>query len=112
MVRPINAKAEEAEKAIQKAIAGIKNKTYRSLNQAAQELGVSKGTLHRRLNGEMSRSEAQEKNQLLTAQEEKALATWISASTAMGNLVQHEFIREMAEKLIVRITCCVLGPHS
>ena len=102
MVRPINAKAEDAEKAIQKSIDGIKDRMYRSLNQAAQELGVSKGTLHRRLNGGMSRSEAQEKNQLLTAQEEKALATWISTSTAVGNPVQHKFVHEMAEKLIKR----------
>jgi len=36
----------------------------------------------------------------LTPQEEKALAAWISASAAVGNPVQHDFIREMAEHLI------------
>jgi transcriptional regulator with PAS, ATPase and Fis domain len=57
MVRPINVKAEEREKAIEKAIAGVKDRTYRSINQAAKELEVSKATLHQRLKGGKSRSE-------------------------------------------------------
>jgi hypothetical protein len=100
MVRPHNEKAEEAEKKMKIAIAGMKDRTYRSVDQAAKELSISKTTLIRRLKGGKSRSEGQETNQLLTTQEEKALATWISTSTATGNPVQHEFIREMAEKLI------------
>ena len=100
MVCPINVKAEEAEKAIQKAIAGIKDGIYRSIDYAAKELKVSKATLHRRLNGGKSRSEVKEPAQRLTPQEEKAMASWISSSTATGNSVQHDFIREMAEKLI------------
>src|SRR5271154_1967767 len=99
MVRPINVKAEEREKAIQKAIACVKDGTYKSIDQAAKELGVSKATLHRRLKGGKSRSEGKEKQQRLTPQE-KAVAAWISASTAVGNPVQHEFIHEMAEHLI------------
>ena len=60
MVCPINVKAEEAEKVIQKAIAGIKDGTYWSIDHAAKELGVSKATLHRRLKGGKSRSEVKE----------------------------------------------------
>ena len=100
MVRRINEKAEDAEKAIQKAIAGIKDRTYRSIDHAAQEVGVSKATLHRRMNAGRSRSEAKQAAQRLTPQEKKALASWISTPTAAGNPVQHDFIREMAEKLI------------
>ena len=102
MVRPHNEKAEEAEKKMQTAIAGMKDGTYKSVDHAVKELGVSKTTLHHRLKGGKSRSEGQETNQLLTRQEEKALATWISTSTAVGNPVQHDFIGEMAEKLIKR----------
>ena len=87
---------------------GRKNNTKRNcgrqgwdiLDHAAKELGVSKATLHRRLNGGKSRSDAKEPAQQLTPQEEKAMASWISASTATGNPVQHDFICEMAEKLI------------
>lgn len=100
MVRPINKKAEEGETAILKAIEGIKNRTYQSIGQAAAAEGVSKSTLARRWLGGKSRSEGQENNQLLTVQEENALATWISAATAAGNPVQHDFIREMVDKLI------------
>jgi hypothetical protein len=100
MVRPINVKAEEREKAIKIAIVGVKDGTYKSIDQAAKELGVSKATLHRRLKGGKSRSEGKENQLRLTPQEEKALAAWISASTGVGNPVQHDFIREMAEHLI------------
>jgi len=100
MVRPINVKAEEREKAIEKAIAGVKDRTSQSINQAAKELGVSKATLHRRLKRGKSRSEGKENQQQLTPQQEKALATWIGASTATGNPIQHDFIWEMAEHLI------------
>jgi len=100
MVRPRNEKAEEAEKKMKIAITGMKDRMYRSVDQAAKELSISKTILIRRLKGGKSRSEGQETNQLLTTQEEKALATWISTSMATGNPVQHEFIREMAETLI------------
>jgi Tc5 transposase DNA-binding domain len=52
------------------------------------------------LNGGIPRSEAKESRQLLTNQDEKALAKWISTSTATGNPVQHRVIHEMAEKLM------------
>ena len=47
-----------------------------------------------------SRSEGKENQQRWTSQEEKALAAWISASTTVGNPVQHDFIGEMAQYLI------------
>src|SRR5277367_2784290 len=102
MVRRCNEKAEEVERNIQIAVAGVKDKTYQSAGQAAKALSVSKTMVTRRLKGGKSRSEGQETNQLLTTQKEKALATWISTSTATGNPVQHEFIREMVKKLIKR----------
>jgi hypothetical protein len=51
------------------------------------------------LKGGLSRREAKETQQLLTKEEESALANWISTSTTTGNPVQHSFIREMADKL-------------
>jgi len=89
MVRSTNVKAEEAEKAIQKAIAGVKDRTYRRIDQAAKELGVSKATLHRRLKGGKSQSEAQAQHQRLTPQEERAITTWICMSTAGGTRTNH-----------------------
>ena len=102
MVRPINVKAEEPEKVMQKAVAGVKDGTYTGIEHVVKELGVARATLKWRLKGGKSRSEAKEIAQRLTPQEENALAMWISTSTATGNPVHHEFIREMAEKLIER----------
>jgi DNA invertase Pin-like site-specific DNA recombinase len=62
MVCSRNAKAEAADKAMEIALAGIRNGTYKSVNDAVKELRVSKATLHQRLNRGKSRSEAQEKH--------------------------------------------------
>ena len=99
MVRQFNEKAAEHEQAMQMALAGIRDGTYMTAHQAAQALGVSKSSLTRRLKGGLSRRVAKEKQQLLTKEEEEALANWISTSTTTGNPVQHSFIREMAQKL-------------
>ena len=99
MTRRKNGKVTERERQVQIALAGLRDGTYMSINQAVAVLGVSKATLHRRMKGGKSRSEAQETRQSLTRQEEKALVNWISISSATGNPVRHPFIREMAEKL-------------
>jgi hypothetical protein len=99
MARRKNGKAAERERQVQIALAGLQDGTYTSIDQAVTALGVSKTTLHRRVKGGKSRSEAQEWRQNLTKQEEKALARWISTSAATGNPVRHPFIREVAEKL-------------
>jgi hypothetical protein len=74
MVRPCNTNAEAAEKAMQTALASIRDGTYKNMSHAVKELGVPKATLHRRLNGGKSRTEVQEKHQLLTKHEEAVLA--------------------------------------
>ena len=99
MVRQFNEKAAEHEEAMRNTITRIRDKTYATIYEAANALGVSKSSLTRRLKGRLSRREAKEKQQLLTKEEEKALANWISISTTTGNPVQHSFIHEMADKL-------------
>jgi len=59
------------------AVEGVQNGTYRSIDHAVKALGVSRTTLRRRLKGGKTRKEAREPTQLLTVQEEKALADWI-----------------------------------
>ena len=53
------------------------------------------------MNGEKSRAQGKENQQLLTLSEEQALAAWISRSTVTGNPVRHTFIHEIAEKLCI-----------
>ena len=79
------------------AVEGVQNGTYRSIDHAVKALGVSRTTLRRRLKGGKTRKEAREPTQLLTVQEEKALADWITNATASGNPVTHSYIKEVAE---------------
>ena len=51
------------------------------------------------MGGGMSRSDARESQQKLTATEEKVLADWITHLTATGHPARHDFIREMAEEI-------------
>jgi hypothetical protein len=97
MVRRKKGEVVEREKQMQIALAGLRDGTYRNIDHAVAALGVSRTTLHRRVKGGKSRKEAQEWRQVLTKQEEKAPARWISISAATGNHVLHPFIREMAE---------------
>ena len=99
MTRRKNGKLTERERQVQIALAGLRDGTYMNINQAVAALGVSKSMLRRRAKGGKSQCEAQEWQQELTRQEEKALAKWISMSSATGNPVRYPFIREMAEKL-------------
>jgi hypothetical protein len=59
-----------------------------------KELGVARTTLRRRVNGGKTRKEAREPTQLLTQQEEKALADWITSATAAGRPITHRYIKE------------------
>ena len=68
MTRRKKGKVIEREKQVQIALAGLRDGTYMSVDQVVMALGVSKTTLHRRLKGGKSRSEAQEWRQALTRQ--------------------------------------------
>jgi hypothetical protein len=82
---------------MQIAIEGIEDGTYMSIRHAAKALVVSRATLARRLKGGKTKQEAREPTQLLTQQEEKALADWITGATASGHPITHRYIKEMAQ---------------
>jgi len=82
---------------MQVALDGLRDGTYTSIRLAATALGVSRASLHRRVNGGKSRKEAREPTQLLSQQEEKALADWITSATAAGHPITHRYIKEMAQ---------------
>jgi hypothetical protein len=69
---------------------------HKNPHQAALAHGISTSTLARRAKGGLSRQEANEPNQFLTAGEEKALAKWITQMTAAGCPVRHILLREIA----------------
>ena len=94
-----NSQAAEWRNRVQLAVQRLADGTYASVSEAVDALKVSKSTLHRHLKGGLTRQQAHEKDQLLTRQEEKALANWITGATAMGNPVDRRYIVEMAQSM-------------
>lgn len=97
MGRPKSVKSAEQAKKVEIAMEGLADGTYDSVRQAVDALNVSETTLRRHLKGGLTRQQAREKDQLLTHQEEKVLAKWISAATAAGNPVDRRYVLEMAQ---------------
>jgi Tc5 transposase DNA-binding domain len=95
--RPHKKECAEREVQMKITVEGVQDSTYISINRAVKALGVARTTLRRRLKGGKTRKEAREATQLLTAQEEKALADWITNATMSGNPVTHSYIKEVAE---------------
>src|SRR5436190_13113194 len=87
LVRRHKKECTEADTKMEIAVMGVQDGTYLSIDEAVKLLKVPRTTLCRRMKGGKSRKEAREKTQLLTCQEEKALADWISKATVAGNPV-------------------------
>src|SRR5579862_6573636 len=92
-------KRGEKEELYVRGVAGVRQGKYKSVAEASRQLGVSRTTLTRHLKGGKTRAQARERQQLLTAQEERALVDWISHAAGVGNPVPHSYIKEMAEEI-------------
>ena len=91
--------ATESESKVLNALAQVNAGQVKTGYAAAKQLGVSKSTFYRRMNGGMTHAEARQAQQLLTRDEEKALIVWITMLAATGNPVSHAMVREMAEEI-------------
>ena len=89
----------EKDKLCALGIVGLQEGKYKTIAEASRELGVSRTTMTRHLKGGKTMDESREEQQLLTTHEEKALAEWISQTTATGNPVPYPYIKEMAEEI-------------
>ena len=81
------------------ALEGLRDRTYTSIDHTVKALGVARTTLRRRVNGGKTRKEVREPTQLLTQQEEKALADWITSATAAEHPITHRYIKEIAHRI-------------
>jgi hypothetical protein len=82
MVYRYNEKAGKAEKATQKAIAGIKDGIYRSKNQAVKELRVLKAIERGEVEERSTRKEL-----AIDCGRKESITMWINTSMAAGNLI-------------------------
>ena len=81
------------------ALEGLADGTYSSFSQASSATKTSRTTVTRRYKGGLSRREAQVHRQLLSPEEEQALAKWVGHLSCTGHPVHHSFIRELADEI-------------
>ena len=70
------------------------------IKQAAREYGIPRSTLQSRLKGHQSRSEGSADLQRLSPDQEKHLASWVSAQHALGLPPTHAQVREFADRIV------------
>ena len=99
MVTKLSAKQATTRESVIEAIAGINNGTYSSPYTASKATGAPVRTIYRRLNGVRSVQDTQALRQLLSVEEENALANWAKALSSTGHPVSHSFLRELAEEI-------------
>ena len=96
MPRPSQIKAGDYESRITTAIDKIKYGDFKSVNEVATQLGISKTTLGRRLKGHLSRAEARADQKNLTKIEEKVLLRHIRQLTKGGYPLSYETLKLIA----------------
>jgi Tc5 transposase DNA-binding domain len=84
---------------LDEALAALSRGEFPNPCRAAKHFNIRYDTLKRQFEGGKSIAESREPQQLLTIAEERALARWISRSTASGYPVTHALIEEMAEEI-------------
>jgi len=102
MTRPINAEAMEQEQRIKEAFMGVNSGRFKSKRDAAKQLGIPQATLYHRAAGRLTRTQAHEDMQILSAEEEKELAHWIRRLTEGAYPPKYYTVREMAETIRTR----------
>ena len=84
MVRRKSLNAKDLNTQVTKAVLGVQSGEYKSLYEAAKQLGLSANTMTRRVHGGSSRSQARQQQQKLSYAQEKVLLKWIKELTISG----------------------------
>jgi hypothetical protein len=87
------------ESAIQEAIDGLNSNRFTSRRAAARFFNVKPETLRRRINGTLPHSQAHQKHQNLSHEEEQLLLAWIQAEDLAGASPTYARIRAMANMM-------------
>jgi len=67
----------DIEERYRKALKGLQDGTFKSLQQATTSYGLPKSSLGHRRNGRQSRQKAHEADQLLSPSSERAIVRWV-----------------------------------
>jgi Tc5 transposase DNA-binding domain len=99
MVRRKSQKAQELDIQVTEAVLGVQSGKYKSAYAAAKALGLCKDTVLKRVKGGLTRQEAHQRQQLLSAAQEKTLLKWINGLTISGYAPTHCLLREIADEI-------------
>lgn len=99
MVTKLSEKELQNRETIARAIAGLKDGTYKTSYEASKATGTPIRTLYRRVNGRKSIQESRASQQLLSPNEEQALVSWVLRAASTGHPITHSFLRDLAEEI-------------
>ena len=95
----------ECEISIQYAVTAVGRLPFRSIRAIAAHFAVPVTTLHDRLHGRQSRTQAHEHRQLLLNAEESALAKWVTRQSAAGFPITPALLKESAQEILSQRVC-------
>jgi Tc5 transposase DNA-binding domain len=104
MVRRRSLNAAQIDSQVTQAVLGVKSGLYKSSYEAAKVLGLPRNTITRRVNGGLTRSQARQKQQILSSAQENVLLKWIKELTISGYSPEHRLLKEIAEELRTKRT--------
>ena len=87
------------EQKLNNALAGLKNKTFVHVRQAARATGARRTTISRHLNEGQSKREVQHHHQKLSPDEEGTLVKWVQRLSSTSHSVHHSFLHELTEEI-------------
>ena len=99
MTKPKKPESSQRTEKLANALAGLADGTYENPNQAVEATGASSAMIAHPMHGGKTCREANVKNQALTPAEESALILFVKRATALGHLIHHTYLRELAEVL-------------
>jgi len=100
-------KATERPTKVELALRDLEAGIYTLVNSSAKAHGTPESTVHRRWNGGRSQADGNESQQLLSANEERALVKWITELILNGFPPWLQTIREMAEEIRYRYVTAI-----
>jgi hypothetical protein len=109
MVRRKSLKAQELDIQVAEAVLGVQSGKYKSPYAAAKALGLSPTTVLKRVQGRVSRTQARQQQQILSATQEKSVLKWIKELTVGGYAPSHRLLREIADEIRMN-RCRVFEP--
>jgi len=107
MVRRKSQAAAVLNTRVDEAVLGVHSGKYKSPYAAAKLLGLSKTTVTRRVAGRSTRTQARQKQQVLSPAQESVLLKWIKDLTIGGYSPGHLLLREIAEEIRTDRSCTV-----